>query len=121
MVDRPIVLVVDDEERIRSMIGELLTDGGYNVLLASSGDVAYDIVQATPIIDLIVTDVRMPGLLNGFDLLEQVHARRPGIRAIVMSGFTGEANTRFGLAQRYLRKPFTMTFFEEQVREVLAA
>jgi CheY-like chemotaxis protein len=115
-----LALVVDDEEMIRRMVGEQLTELGFRVLLASSGDDAYELARDNPDIDLIVTDVRMPGKLNGFDLLERLLGKYPSVRSIVMSGFTGEATTRFGLANAYLRKPFTMSFLERHVCEVMA-
>jgi CheY-like chemotaxis protein len=107
---RPVILVVDDEEKIRKLIGEQLEDGGYKVILATSGDDAFEILQGTRHIDLIVTDVRMPDLMNGFDLIERALASRPDLRTIVMSGYTGESIQRAGLADRFLQKPFTLSY-----------
>lgn len=116
-----VILVVDDEPMIRSLIRQELTESGYEVFEAGNGDEALGIVESTSNIDLILTDVRMPGRLNGFDLIERVLASYPRMRVIVMSGYTGQASTRFGLADRYLRKPFTMSFLERHIRELLAA
>lgn len=118
---RSVILIVDDEEKIRKLIGEHLQDEGYEVILAVSGDDAVEILQGTPNIDLIVTDVRMPGVMNGFDLLERALASRPDLRTIVMSGYTGESIQRTGLADRFLQKPFTLRSLESEVKSLLAA
>ena len=119
--DRSLILVVDDEERIRKLISELLEGEGYEVIQAASGDDAFTILQDTPRISLIVTDVRMPGAMNGFDLIERALARRPDLRTIIMSGYTGERTRRRGLADRFLEKPFTLKSLETEVKSLLAA
>ncbi len=118
---RSVILVVDDEERIRKLIGEQLEDSGYQVLLAACGDDAFMILQNAPHIDLIVTDVRMPGALNGFDLIERALANRPALRTIIMSGYVGENTFRAGIADHFLQKPFTLRSLESEVRRLLAA
>jgi CheY-like chemotaxis protein len=117
---RSVILVVDDEEKILTLIGEQLEGEGYDVILASSGDDAFDILKGTSRIDLIVTDVRMPGVMNGFDLIERATAGRPDLRTIVMSGYSGES-ARAGLADCFLRKPFTFVSLEREVKALLAA
>ena len=116
---RSSILVVDDEERIRTMIGEHLAECGFKTVLACSGDDALLLIQRLPKIDLIITDVRMPGVLNGFDFIERALSNRPSLRTIVMSGFTDEAETRRHVAHRFLGKPFTMTFLESEVYSLL--
>ena len=103
------------------MIGEQLEQDGYEVLLASDGDEAFDVLQSAPRVDLIVTDVRMPGALDGFDLVERALVTYPGLRAIVMSGYSDGPGTRSDSAARFLQKPFTMRFLAKEVQSVLAA
>jgi CheY-like chemotaxis protein len=119
--DRWVILVVDDEERIRTLIGDQLETVGYEVILAASGDDAFKILQGVTCIDLIVTDVRMPGAINGFDLVQKALADRPHLRTIIISGYTGENIQRAGLADRFLQKPFTLRTLENEVRSLLAA
>ena len=119
--DRWVILVVDDEERIRTLIGDQLETVGYEVILAASGDDAFKMVQGVTRIDLIVTDVRMPGAINGFDLVRKALADRPHLRTIIISGYTGESIQRTGLADRFLQKPFTLQTLENEVRSLLAA
>jgi DNA-binding NtrC family response regulator len=113
------ILVVDDEERIRTMIGEHLDEYGFKVLLACNADNALSAVNSFPEIDLVITDVKMPGALNGFDFIERAYVTRPSLRTIAMSGFTEEAQTRRHVAHRFLKKPFTMTFLENEVYGLL--
>ncbi|RYF24254.1 MAG: response regulator [Oxalobacteraceae bacterium] len=119
--DRWVILVVDDEERIRTLIGDQLETVGYEVILAASGDDAFKILQGVTCIDLIVTDVRMPGAINGFNLVQKALADRPHLRTIIISGYTGESIQRAGLADRFLQKPFTLRTLENEVRNLLAA
>ena len=113
------ILVVDDEERICTMIGEHLDECGFKVLLACNADNALSAVNSFPEIDLVITDVKMPGALNGFDFIERAYVTRPSLRTIAMSGFTEEAQTRRHVAHRFLKKPFTMTFLENEVYGLL--
>jgi DNA-binding NtrC family response regulator len=113
------ILVVDDEERIRTMIGEHLDECGFKVLLACNADNALSAVNSFPEIDLVITDVKMPGALNGFDFIERAYVTRPSLRTIAMSGFTEEAQTRRHVAHRFLKKPFTMTYLENEVYGLL--
>lgn len=118
---RSVILVVDDEEKIRKLIGDQLAEEGYQVIFAVSGDDAFRILKSTVHVDLIVTDVRMPGVMNGFDLIEQALARRPDLRTIVMSGYTGEEARHPMLADRFIQKPFTWAVLESEVKSLLAA
>lgn len=115
-----VILVVDDEDLIRELVGEQLENRGYEVILASSADAAFEILHNTPRIDLIVTDVRMPGLMNGFDLVERAVARRPNLRTIIMSGYTAGSGQLIARADRFLTKPFTLASLEKEVRSLLS-
>jgi CheY-like chemotaxis protein len=105
---RQLVLVVDDEERVRQVICEHLEDAGMTFVQAESGDAAWQLIQDNADIDLLLTDVRMPGTMNGFELVEAALAHRPTLKTIVMSGYTGEALNRTMPADLFLQKPFTL-------------
>ena len=82
------ILLVDDDEHVRPMIRDILELSGYNVLDASGGDRALEIVASHPDrIHLLLTDVMMPGL-TGPELAHQLRPRRPGMKVLYMSGFT---------------------------------
>src|SRR5579862_7538831 len=84
------VLLVDDHDQIRLLVGLLLEDWGYEVLVASSGDEALTACDrhAGPI-DLLVTDVSMPGM-TGRELADLVRVRRRGLRVLYTSGYPQE-------------------------------
>jgi CheY-like chemotaxis protein len=69
---------------------------GYEVILATSGDDAFEILQGTPRLELIVTDVRMPDVMNGFDLIELALARHPTPPEDCHVGYTGEITPAYG-------------------------
>jgi diguanylate cyclase (GGDEF)-like protein len=82
------ILIVDDEPEIRDLLGEWLRERGYKVLVADSAAHALGLVEADPRIQLLCTDVMMPGEMNGFDLGRRVEAIRPGIKLLYMSGYS---------------------------------
>jgi PAS domain S-box-containing protein len=84
---RGIVLVVDDEEELLSAISECLEREGHTVLSTSSGEEADAILQANPSIEILLTDMALPGRFSGVDLYRRGAATRPGLRGIFMSGF----------------------------------
>lgn len=100
------ILLVEDEPILRQLLGESLQDDGYKVARASSADAAWEMVQNGLAFDILVTDVKMPGTLNGLDLAQLVYSHFPDARIIVMSGFASleKFDGRLGI---FLKKPFT--------------
>ena len=80
------VLVVDDEFLVRMFVSESLADAGYEVSEAASGDMAARIIATDPAIDLVITDIQMPGKLDGLALGQCVKAVRPEVRVLYMTG-----------------------------------
>lgn len=115
---RCVVLVVDDEKPIVSLLQEALGQMGYDVIVAESGDAALPIVASEAPIDVIVTDVVMPGETNGFDLIEQAKAIRPGLHTIAMSGYIAKHGDKIELADRFLHKPFTIPVLERTLHSI---
>jgi DNA-binding response OmpR family regulator len=106
-MDDAVILVVDDEEMLRKLLFKILDKEGYNVLLASSGREALDILSRERV-DLIVTDVKMPEM-DGFELLKKVKEKYPRIGVIVMTAFGDAYTVRDALllgADEYITKPF---------------
>jgi CheY-like chemotaxis protein len=99
----------------------VLRDRGYQVLEAADGNEALAIAEQSPAIDLVVTDVVMPGM-SGRALGEGLVARHPGIRTLFMSGYTDDEVLRRGIVDAktaFLQKPFTPTALALRVREIL--
>jgi PAS domain S-box-containing protein len=116
------LLVVEDQGGLRSLICEILEDAGYRVFSAADGRSALALVEDHPDpIDLLVTDVVMPGM-SGRELAETLRARRPGTRALLISGYPNEIIERSGGPGDLplLEKPFSRMALLRQVREALA-
>ncbi|MBD8547184.1 response regulator [Sphingomonas sp. CFBP 8760] len=116
---RCVVLVVDDEKAIIILLQEALALMGYDVIVADSGDAALPIVASGAAIDVILTDVVMPGKANGFDLIEQAKVLRPGIHTIAMSGYVAKHGDRIGLADRFIQKPFTIPVIDRALQSLM--
>jgi len=116
------VLLVEDEEIVRSFAHEVLTQNGYTVLVARHGHEALAISeQHTGPISLMVTDVVMPGM-SGKELAVRFAPIRPDMRVLYISGYPEEAGIRpaaLDNATAYLQKPFTPDVLTRKVREVL--
>ncbi len=118
------VLLAEDEDSLRALGTRILTDGGYAVLAARDAREAIEQEErhAGPI-HLLVTDVVMPGV-SGRMLIEQIRARRPGIRVLYMSGHTDDEIVRRGVLDAdvpFLGKPFSPWMLLQAVRRVLDA
>jgi two-component system, cell cycle sensor histidine kinase and response regulator CckA len=119
-----IVLLVEDTESLREMIGEVLEEQGYRLLQASHGEEALALAREEKgPIDLLLTDLVMPKL-GGADLARQLASLRPEMRVLYMSGYTDGAISRQGLLREgsaLLEKPFTTNRLARAVREALDA
>jgi PAS domain S-box-containing protein len=117
-----IILLVDDNEIIRSALGELLKMQGYSILLAGDGKEALEVARKhAGHIDLLVTDVVMPGM-SGRELAEQLATERAGIKVLYMSGYTDDAVLRHGIldsGSAFLQKPAPMNTLLRKIRELL--
>jgi len=103
------VLVVEDDDLVRDFVVLTLRGLGYDVLEAGDGDAAWEIIAAADRIDLLCTDIMMPGSMNGFDLARRARQRRPDLRLVYMSGYPDKALESAKPANGnvpYLAKPF---------------
>jgi two-component system, cell cycle sensor histidine kinase and response regulator CckA len=116
------ILVVEDEDVVRSFAAHALEARGYRVLVAADGREALATVTAHDgPLHLLLTDVVMPGI-SGVELAREVEQLRPGVAVIFMSGHTADAIGRYGMpATVLLLKPFTPEALGVRVREVLDA
>jgi DNA-binding NtrC family response regulator len=90
-VEQHTVLVVEDEVFIREDVSQHLEDCGFTVLQAANADEALKVIQSRADIDLVFTDVRMPGEMDGLQLAAWVLEQRPNIPVIIASGDFGRA------------------------------
>ena len=115
------VLVVEDDHGVRDFAASVLRELGYRVLEASSGEAALEVLGDQPGIDLLFTDVVMPGRLNGADLARTARQDRPGLRVLFTSGYTTRLVERESPEEKieFLRKPYRSIDLAERVRAVL--
>ena len=115
------VLVVEDEDALRALAKRLLEQQGYTVLVASNADEALELFEGNPSIDVLLTDVVMPGT-SGAELTRQLMERRPALKVLYMSGYTEDAISQHGVLKpgiALLHKPFTSEPPGGKTREVL--
>ena len=117
------VLVVDDEQAIRTIVRQALEANGYEVLVASSGDDAWRHIQSQPVPpDLVLSDVTMPGG-SGIELVERLIAAGSGIPVVLMSGLEDRASVASSVTQRargFLVKPLSTPTLLLAVHDALA-
>lgn len=102
----PSILVVEDEVRIRLTVADHLRDCGFRVLQAANGDEARRIIEGGETIDLIFSDVQMPGTLDGFSLARWIRAHKPGVPVLLTSGYVKSAELAHDLCTGIVRKPY---------------
>jgi CheY-like chemotaxis protein len=113
------VLVVDDEPDVLKVAAEILQDGGYRVIEAAGPAEALEALRQEPGVELLFTDVVMPGM-NGFELARRAKALRPGLRVLFTSGFLRDVPPAGMGRERLLKKPWRARQLEDEVRQALA-
>ncbi|HET9018345.1 MAG TPA: PAS domain-containing protein [Acetobacteraceae bacterium] len=113
------ILLADDEEQVRAFAAEVLRDAGYDVIEAPDGAAALAVLSGGARVDLLVTDFAMPGM-TGLGLIEAARRQRPGLRALLVSGYAGIEGPA-GASDAQLRKPFRGADLRAAVAELLAA
>jgi two-component system cell cycle sensor histidine kinase/response regulator CckA len=115
------ILLVEDEESVRQLVRETLSSRGYHVLEAENGEAALDVAMREEKIDLVITDVIMPGM-GGRELVQHLAKSRPESKVLYLSGYTEDAIVSeggMGNGTAFLQKPFTLQNLSRKVREVL--
>ncbi len=118
------ILVVEDDDELRKHASEVLEELGYHVVSASSGAAALEILSGSDDVDLLLTDVVMPGGVNGRQLADKALGHRPGLRVLYMTGYTRNAIIHQGRLDRgihMISKPFSFEELASKVRQVLDA
>jgi CheY-like chemotaxis protein len=118
------ILFVDDEPLARAITAEGLEEAGFSLLTAESSATALALVEAREAVDLLVTDLSMPGI-DGLALIREAQRRRPGLPAILLTGFaTNAAELAVGGAVSgtfsLLRKPVATEVLAERIAVLLA-
>ncbi|MCW2293537.1 PAS domain S-box-containing protein [Pseudomonas sp. BIGb0408] len=120
---RETVMVVDDEPAIRMLVIEVLEELGYTTLEAGDGAAGLKILQSDVRIDLLVTDVGLPGGMNGRQLADLARVERPELKVLFITGYAENSvigNGHLAPGMRLLTKPFTMEAVANRIHEMIA-
>ena len=120
--DGETVLLIEDEDTLRQLIREVLGDAGYTVLGAEDGPTGLRMLQAGGRIDLLVTDVGLPGGMNGRQVADAGRSMRPGLKVLFITGYAESAAVGNGLMEEgmeVMTKPFEIAALAGKVREML--
>jgi signal transduction histidine kinase/ActR/RegA family two-component response regulator len=116
------LLVVDDEPPVRMLVSEALRDADYTVREASDGPSALQLLRVSPRFDLLITDVGMPGGMNGRQLADAAREQWPDLKILFITGYAAAALTKDGLLESGMQvmiKPFAMTDLVAKVQAIL--
>ncbi len=116
------VMVIDDEPTVRMLIIDLLKDQGYRVLEARDGPAGLKLLQSDTPIDLLITDVGLPGGLNGRQVADAARVLRPGLKVLFITGYAEKSAVGNGYLEagmEVLTKPFQMAALGEKIRQLI--
>jgi len=117
------VLIVDDEPTVRMLVTEVLEDLGYTAIEAADGATGLKVLHSDVRIDLVVTDVGLPGGMNGRQMADAARVRRPGLKVLFITGYaetTALGTGRLEPGTAVLTKPFVVEALASRIREMLA-
>jgi CheY-like chemotaxis protein len=116
------VLVIDDEPTVRMLVAEVLTELGYTAIEAPDGAAGLKIIDSGVRIDLLVTDVGLPGGMNGRQVADAARSVRPGLKVLFITGYAENAVLSHGHLEpgmHVLTKPFAMDLLANRIRELI--
>jgi CheY-like chemotaxis protein len=116
------ILLVEDDEIVRHHVERQLLELGYTVITAANGPKAIAVLQTGQHIDLLFTDMVMPGGMNGRELAEAALEQRPGLRVLFTSGYAENAVLHQGRLERgvqLIRKPYRRRDLATKLRQIL--
>ena len=114
-----VVLVVEDEPDVRMVVVDMLEDIGYTVLAAADGASGLKILDSETRIDLLVSDVGLPGGMNGRQLVDAGRQRRLDLKVLFITGYSEVFTAGSGLLDedmQVITKPFSLTAFADKVQ-----
>ncbi len=118
------VLVIDDEPTVRMLVAEILEDCGYNAIEAADGIAGLKILASDARIDLLITDVGLPGGMNGRQVADAGRVARPGLKVLFITGYAENAVLSHGHLEpgmHVLTKPFSMDALARRIKDLVTA
>jgi PAS domain S-box-containing protein len=120
--DGEVVLVIDDEPTIRMLVAEVLAESGYVVIEAPDGPAGLRVLESNTRIDLLITDVGLPGGMNGRQVADAARLTRPDLKVLFITGYAENAvigRGRLDNGMFVLTKPFQMEVLAGRIREII--
>jgi two-component system, response regulator PdtaR len=115
---RNVVLIVEDEPLVRMSISGALLQAGFEVLASSNGAEALEVLAVRPGVFAVVTDIVMPGAVDGFELAREIQHRWPDIGVVVVSGQMEPPKSHCPNAVLFLSKPFKVSTLLRLLRDI---
>ncbi|WP_206599109.1 response regulator [Sphingomonas turrisvirgatae] len=113
------ILIVEDEMIVRLIGSDTLTDAGYDVVEAGSADEALRILERHGDVEVLFTDIRMPGTMDGLELARVVHERWPAMKILITSGDTFPPRSAIADDGRFLPKPYSTEVLRREIDTLL--
>lgn len=117
---RATILLVEDDNPLRLCLSEMLQVQGYAVLPARDGHEAIHICQTGTAFDLLFTDLKLPGGLNGCELASEIGKRRPGLPVLLTSGYMDCGGVKVPPCAAFLMKPYKVSDLQSALSVLLA-
>ncbi|GGC35658.1 hypothetical protein GCM10011504_12560 [Siccirubricoccus deserti] len=118
---RATILVVEDDERVREVAAETLRDAGYRVIAAQDALEALALLRRGETLDLLFSDIVMPGGMNGIELAQAALRLRPGLPVLLATGFAGTVEGADDHGFEVLAKPYDQTALVRRIAELVMA
>ena len=119
-----VVLVIDDEPTVRMLVAEVLAELGYAVIEAPDGPAGLKVLDSNARIDLLITDVGLPGGMNGRQVADAARVGRPDLKVLFINGYAENAvigTGRLAEGMYVVTKPFQMDMLAHRIREIIEA
>ena len=119
-----VVLVIDDEPTVRMLVAEVLGELGYAVIEAPDGPAGLKVLDSNARIDLLITDVGLPGGMNGRQVADAARVGRPDLKVLFITGYAENAvlgKGRLAEGMYVVTKPFQMDMLAHRIREIIEA
>jgi DNA-binding NtrC family response regulator len=116
-----VILIVEDEVMVRMHLADLLTEAGYRIIAMANADHAMAVIGARPDIELLFTDIVLPGAIDGCTLARAVNQRWPQIGLLVASGKTQPSPGELPDRAHFIAKPYSRSDLLPKIEELLAA
>ena len=113
------ILVVDDDDDVRALAVSILHDAGYRAIPAGSGDIALNLLHGGLCVDLLFTDIVMPGELDGFALAYEAKQIYPDMKILYTTGFSGFSASKAPIYGKILNKPYRPSVLASEVMRLL--